>query len=85
MAYCCGYPSCRAGCPRVLHFSNPNVTYGGYPTGVGVASPSSAYNALALDNTRLTVANWRSGPLPSGRRPEIGERWRRARRNRHPP
>jgi hypothetical protein len=65
MAYCCGYPSCTPGCPRVLYFSNPNATYGGNPTGVSEASPSSAYNALSLNNTRVTVANWRQSSTAS--------------------
>ncbi|HSD26842.1 MAG TPA: M12 family metallo-peptidase [Vicinamibacteria bacterium] len=68
--------NCPVGCPRVLHFSNPNVTYGGHPTGVSEASPSSAYNALSLDNTRVTVANWRRGPSLTLLAPIGGESWR---------
>jgi hypothetical protein len=77
MAYCCGYPSCTSGCPRVLHFSNPNVMYGGNPTGISEASPSSAYNALSLNNTRVTVANWRQSSTASIRVdvPNGGESW----------
>jgi hypothetical protein len=80
MAYCCGYETgvCRTGCPRVLYFSNPNVLYGGSPTGVGEAFPASAYNALSLDNTRVTVANWRQSSTASIRldAPNGGESWR---------
>jgi hypothetical protein len=63
---------------RVLHFSNPNVTYDGVPTGVIETSPSSAYNALSLNNTRVTVANWRTSPTASIRveAPNGGESWR---------
>jgi hypothetical protein len=55
---------CPVSCTRVLHFSNPGVTYGGDPTGVAVSSASAAYNALSLDNTRVTVANWRQPARP---------------------
>jgi hypothetical protein len=75
MAYCCGYPYCTSGCPRVLHFSNPNVTYGGNPTGVSQTSASSAYNALSLDNTRVTVANWRVNTAITLTAPNGGESW----------
>jgi hypothetical protein len=69
--------NCPVSCPRVLHFSNPNVTYGGSPTGVSEASPGSAHNALSLDNTRVTVANWRQALHPSIRvdAPNGGETW----------
>ena len=49
---------------RVLYFSNPGVSYLGQPTGVSEASPSSANNALSLNNTRTTVANWRTSNTP---------------------
>jgi hypothetical protein len=79
MAYCCGYPSCvpSPGCPRILYFSNPTVTYGGNPTGVSDTSPSSAYNAKSLNNTRVTVANFRTAPTPTITllRPNGGESW----------
>ena len=54
-------------CPgtRILYFSNPNVSYRGKPTGVSEASPSSANNALSLNNTRDTVANWRRATRPA--------------------
>jgi hypothetical protein len=80
MAYCCGYETgaCRSGCPRVLHFSNPNVLYGGNPTGVSDAQPTaSAFNALSLNNTRVTVANWRVNlnPTVTLTSPNGGESW----------
>ena len=75
-----GYRTVMAYAPgtRVLHFSNPNVTYGGNPTGVSEASPSSAYNALSLNNTRVTVANWRQSSTAAIRldAPNGGESWR---------
>jgi hypothetical protein len=79
MAYCCGYETgaCRPGCPRVLRFSNPNVLYGGSPTGVSEALPNSAHNALSLNNTRVTVANWRVSlnPTVTLTSPNGGQSW----------
>ncbi len=45
---------CPAGCPRVLHFSNPTVTYDGKPTGTAALHN----NALALSQAAATVANF---------------------------
>lgn len=45
---------CPAGCPRVLHFSSPAVTYQGEVTG----TPDQHNNALAISQTALTVANF---------------------------
>ncbi len=67
--------NCPASCPRILHFSNPDVSYGGSPTGVGAASPSSAYNAMSLNSTRATVANWRAAPTITLLQPNGGESW----------
>jgi hypothetical protein len=67
--------NCPVSCTRVLHFSNPNVTYGGKPTGVSEASASSAYNALSLNNTRVTVANWRVNTSLTLASPNGGESW----------
>jgi hypothetical protein len=46
-------------CTRIQHWSNPNVIYGGVTTGVPVGQPDSADNAMTLNNTALTVANFR--------------------------
>jgi len=74
-----GYRTVMAYAPgtRVLYFSNPNVLHLGQPTGVSEASPSSAHNALSLDNTRTTVANWRQSNTPGIRvtSPNGGESW----------
>ena len=51
------YNVCSAGCPRVLHFSNPDVTYSGYPTGVA----NQRDNARTGDLTASIVAAFRSG------------------------
>lgn len=45
---------CPAGCPRVLHFSNPTVTYNGQATG----TEDLHNNALALAQTVWTVSNF---------------------------
>ena len=50
---------CPVSCPRVLYFSNPNVTYLGLPTGVADALPNAADNARTLNNTAAIVANFR--------------------------
>lgn len=48
------YPAaCSSGCPRVPYFSNPNVMYAGYPTGI----------ANQRDNTRTANINI---PIVSG-------------------
>ncbi|HQZ37783.1 MAG TPA: fibronectin type III domain-containing protein [Vicinamibacterales bacterium] len=52
---------CPAGCPRVLHFSSPLVSYDGAPTG----TPGLQDNARSLDNTRLAVANFRESRDPA--------------------
>jgi hypothetical protein len=46
---------CPGGCLRIPHFSNPAVNYLGNPTGT-----ASQNNALSINNTRRTVANFRS-------------------------
>jgi hypothetical protein len=46
---------CPSGCPRVLHFSNPAATHSGRPTG----TPDLQNNALALNQTSPTAANFR--------------------------
>jgi hypothetical protein len=52
--------NCAGGCPRVNYWSNPDVWYGGQPMGVVYTSPESADNHLTLNNTALTVANFRT-------------------------
>jgi hypothetical protein len=67
--------NCPVSCTRILYFSNPSVLYGGNPTGIDQASPSSANNALSLNNTRVTVANWRVQPTITVVKPNGGEAW----------
>jgi hypothetical protein len=47
--------NCTSNCPRVLHFSNPNVSYGGATTG----SVSQHNNAQSINNAASTLANFR--------------------------
>ncbi len=76
MAYACSSGSC----PRVRHFSNPNVTYGGRPTGIAyeINPAASADNARSMNNVRTTVANWRvSGDPVDGTPPTAPRNLRR--------
>jgi hypothetical protein len=50
---------CPGGCPRVNHWSNPEVFYNGRPTGVVFTSPFSADNRRSLNNTAPFVCNFR--------------------------
>ena len=56
MAYNCPV----SGCPRILYFSNPGVSYGGRATGTFERHD----NALALNNTHTIVANFRQAVTP---------------------
>ena len=56
------YP-CSPSCPRINHFSNPNVSYqGSWVTGVdhNTSPATSADNARAFTNALSTVANFRN-------------------------
>ena len=57
MSYSC------SGANRVTQFSNPNVNFNGYPTGVSYESnPSgSAENVRSMNNTADTVTDFRAG------------------------
>jgi hypothetical protein len=65
MAYPCSPPG--GSCPRLLYWSNPDVTYGGNPTGnngpcvpnIGMAC-TAQNNALSVTNSRAAVANFRT-------------------------
>ncbi len=57
------YP-CTPSCPRINHFSNPNVSYqGSWVTGIdhNTSPAASADNARAFTNALNTVANFRTG------------------------
>ena len=46
-------------CPRVLHFSNPEVKEKGRPTGVAHTRADSADSARAIDSARQLIASYR--------------------------
>jgi hypothetical protein len=52
--------SCPGGCPRVQHFSNPDVTYNGLVTGVPVGGANEAHNALTINQSAQTIACFRN-------------------------
>jgi hypothetical protein len=59
MAYTCpGAPN------RIAHYSNPNVFFNGFPTGIdhGVSTTTSADNARSMRGTAATVAAFRTAP-----------------------
>ncbi|EKO39333.1 MAG: hypothetical protein B193_1957 [Solidesulfovibrio magneticus str. Maddingley MBC34] len=58
--------NCDGGCTRVNYWSNPDVSYNGYPTGVVSTSPTAADNRLTLNNTRTIAANWRQAVTRTG-------------------
>jgi hypothetical protein len=49
--------SCTSSCPRILHYSNPDVLYNGVPTGI----PDQRDNAWTGDLVAPIVAAFRSG------------------------
>ncbi|MCC6535929.1 MAG: fibronectin type III domain-containing protein, partial [Bryobacterales bacterium] len=50
---------CSSGCRRIPYYSNPDVSYLGYPTGVANAFD----NARTADLTASLVANFRTAPV----------------------
>jgi hypothetical protein len=46
---------CTSGCTRVAYFSNPNVIFNGFPTGINNARD----NARSINNTADTIAGYR--------------------------
>jgi hypothetical protein len=58
-------------CTRIQYWSNPNVNYGGVPTGVSESSPDSANNRLTLNNTAYTVANFKQSCTGTGSQPDF--------------
>ena len=50
---------CIGGCTRVNYWSNPDVNYNGFPTGVLYTAGNAADNRRTLNNTRTIAANWR--------------------------
>ena len=52
------------GSPRVMQFSNPDVTFTGQPTGIAEGLPDAADNAQTINNTAFTMANFRQAVCP---------------------
>jgi hypothetical protein len=55
-----GVAASCGSCMRIQNFSNPNIAFNGFPTGVPQSSPQSADAASSLNATASTVANWRA-------------------------
>jgi len=53
--------NCPVSCTRVLHFSNPAVSYSGQPTG----TVAQHHNAMSINGARNTIANWRQAVSPN--------------------
>lgn len=64
MAYKNGCPG-TGECDQIPYFSNPDVSYGGEPTGIDYQAANSADNARTLNSTASTVANFRNGDGPA--------------------
>jgi peptidyl-Asp metalloendopeptidase len=61
------YNVCSTSCPRVLHFSNPDVFYNGYRTGIA----DKRDNAHTGDLTAAIVANFRSSASVETNNPPV--------------
>ncbi|MBI4774627.1 MAG: hypothetical protein HY788_10690 [Deltaproteobacteria bacterium] len=59
MAYNDACSSNGFNCTRIPYWSNPDVTYGGAPTGVPEGEAGAADNRKTLNTTAFTVANFR--------------------------
>ena len=51
--------NCAGDCLRISHFSNPDVLYGGQPTGIVHTAADSADNARTINLTRIEMAAYR--------------------------
>ncbi|MFN0120483.1 MAG: DUF4185 domain-containing protein, partial [Blastocatellia bacterium] len=54
------YPGCPAPCPRILNFSNPDVSVEQAATGIPGGIAGEADNARTLNDTRISVAAFRT-------------------------
>ncbi|MBK9138012.1 MAG: fibronectin type III domain-containing protein [Verrucomicrobia bacterium] len=57
--------SCTSGgyAQRINYFSNPDVLYNGFPTGVWFEDPNSADNARTINLTGPVAQQWRTGTV----------------------
>ncbi len=58
MSYSCTWAT------RINYFSNPNLSYNGYPLGVDPNAANAADNALSMNMTAPTVAGFRATTVP---------------------
>jgi hypothetical protein len=65
------YQCSGVNCPTINYWSNPNVSYQGYPTGVSSTASNSADNGLTLNNTKATAAAWRQGTTAVNATPSV--------------
>lgn len=56
---------CPGACPRVAHFSNPEVDYLGEPTGIDSLEADAADCSLAIDGSSPVTTNFRTLLAPS--------------------
>ena len=61
--------NCPGGCPRITHFSNPDVNWNGRPTGVPDTEPDSADNYQTITLSKPVIAQFRCNipPCQEGR------------------
>jgi peptidyl-Asp metalloendopeptidase len=50
---------CPGGCPRINHWSNPDILYNGQPTGVYYLGSNPADNRRSINSTTPVVIKWR--------------------------
>ncbi len=62
MSYNCS----GVNCPTIDYWSNPNVSYSGYSTGISSNASNSADNRQTLNNTKATAAAWRDSVSGGG-------------------
>jgi len=51
--------NCTSNCPRVDHWSNPNITYDGESTGIAIGATNEADGHTSINDCAKTIANWR--------------------------
>ena len=58
------YGCASVWCPTINHWSNPDISYAGDPTGIISSAPDSADNRMTLNNTAVIMASFRSEVVP---------------------
>ncbi len=74
--------NCPGGCQRISYFSNPDVQYDGYDTGIAPPGTTpdeiSADNASTISQTRVGMAAFRSAVGITVTSPNNSEQWARS-------